>query len=79
MEVCEGTIKYVSVNSTLLLAKGKVSSLGVRLIYHCHIREEGIIHLQRDKAAEAVLRLASLYFQTLVVSFAFFQYITEFD
>lgn len=62
--------KYFSVNSTLLCAKGKASSLSLFLSYQCDT--EGIIYIQRDKAAETILRLVFSYFCTSVVSFAFF-------
>lgn len=75
MEICEEVIrdkKCFSVNSTLPFAKGKAPSLALSLSYRCDTRQEGIIHIQRDKAAETILSLVFSYFCTSVVSFAFF-------
>lgn len=55
MEVREGVIwdkKCFSVNCTLPCAKSKAPSLALFLNYQCDARQERIIHIQRDEAAE---------------------------
>lgn len=59
--------KYFSVNSAVLCAKGKALSLALFLNYQCDTRQEGMICIQRDKAAKTILRLVFLYFRILLI------------